>query len=350
MTTKSQIDGDTAQVTLNASGTTGSGKWSIKGSCYSPPPSESLNGPATTTSPPAAGAPSAETFTSESDLCVGVNAYLLRPLAPSDGVGQETAISVVQHDGRWFVSPVGTVLDSIDQTIATLDRRTLYALLNIPGELPPDGAVTLAKPISVPASMRGPRVYTLAGEKGEQLLGLITPNEATYDSSLVSAQVYSPDGSLLYQADGMFSGQPFTVPADGNYKLVVTRFYFSAAKDATVTVWDAADAPAAAKDNHGEQCTYTENGSSCSSSGETSGALGVPTFPPPTVPPVGSPGETCTSTANSQSCTSETVFVPPDQNPGTTVEIGNGLSVTGNGAGTSVPVTVPVATSTTAGG
>jgi hypothetical protein len=318
MTTKSQIDGDTAHVTLDASGTTGSGKWSIKGGCYSPPASESTSG--------------SVNVTTETGLCVGLNVFLLRPLAPSDGFGQDSPISVVEHDGRWFVSPVGTVLDSIDQTIATLDRRALYTLLDIPAELPPDGAVTLGKPISVPASLRGARVYTLAGKQGERLLGLITPNEATYDSSLVSAQVYSPDGSLLYQADGMFSGQAFTVPADGSYKLVVSRFYFSAAKDATVTVWDAADAPAAAKDNHGEQCTYTENGSSCS--GTSVGTPGVGT-----VAPLGPPGETCTSTGNSKSCTAVTIAVPPDQSTGTTFA-----------TATSVPATVPVAPSTTAGG
>jgi hypothetical protein len=315
MTTKSQIDGDTAHVTLDASGTTGSGKWSINGGCFSAA-NDSGNESA---------------LTVDADLCVGADGYVLGPAALLyGGVGTTTQIAVVQRDGRWFVSPVGTVLDALDRDIATLDQRTLYTLLNIPGELPPDGAVTLGKPIGVPASLRGPRVYSFAGEKGEQLLGLITPNEATYDSSLVSAQLYSPDGSLLYQADGMFSGQPFTVPADGNYKLVVTRYHFSAATDTTVTVWDAADAPAAAKDNHGEQCTYTENGSACSGT-----SVGTPLVG--TVPAVGPPGETCTSTGNSKSCTAVTIAVPPDRTTGTTFA-------------RTVPSTVSVAPSTTAGG
>jgi hypothetical protein len=322
MTTKAQVDGDTARVTLNASGTTDSGKWSINGGCFSAPPSET-------------------SVVGTSSLCLGADAYILGPYALLyGGLDASAQISVVQRGGRWFVSPVGTVLDTVNREIATLDQRMLYALLNIPEELPPDGAVTLGKPIAVPASMRGPAVYSLAGKAGEQLLGLVTPNEATYDSSLVDAQVFAPDGSLLYQADGMFSGHAFTVPADGTYKLVVRRFLFSSGKDATVTLWDAADAPAAAKDTHGEQCTYTQNSSSCSSSGSrssgsTSGQLGVPATVPAIVSPPG-PTPTCTATANIQGCSSTaTTFVPATVggggNPGTTVAIGNGVSVSGPG-------------------
>jgi hypothetical protein len=324
MTTKSEVDGDTAKVTLDASGTTDSGKWSITGGCFAPPAGDSA--------------------TTVGDLCIGADGYVLGPLALLyGGFGTNTQISVVQRDGRWFVSPVGTVLDTLDRDIATLDQRTLYTMLNIPDQLPADGALTLGTTISMPKSDHGPRVLSFVGKQGEQLLGLSTPSGDSYDSTPLYVRVFGPDGAALYQADGMFNGQAFTLPVDGTYKFVVTRQYLSVGKDVTVTVWDAADAPAAAKDNHGEQCTYTENGSSCS--GVTNGSLGVP---PATI---AQPGETCTSTANSKSCTSATFAVPPDQSTGTTLEIGNGLSVTGNSsAGTSVPATVPVATSTTAGG
>jgi hypothetical protein len=95
-------------------------------------------------------------------------------------------------------------------------------------------------------------------------------------------------------------------------------------------VWDAADAPAAAKYNHGEQCTYTENGSACSGT-----SVGTPLVG--TVPAVGPPGETCTSTGNSKFCTAVTIAVPPDRTTGTTFA-------------RTVPSSVTVAPSTTAGG
>jgi hypothetical protein len=324
MTTKSTVTGDTAQVTLDASGMTDSGKWSINGGCFAPPPPEG-----------------ADTFAADS--CIGADGYILGPLALLyGGFDASTHISVVRRDGRWFVSPVGTVLDSLDREIASLDRRTLYTMLDIPDQLPADGPLTLGTTVTLAASDAGPRVLSFAGKGGEQLLGLSTPMDKTYDSTPVYVRVFGPDGTELHQADGMFSGQVFTLPTDGTYKFVVAREYLSAGKEATVTVWDAADAPAAAKDNHGEQCTYTANGSSCS--GVTSGSLVVP---PATTE---QPGETCTSTGNRKSCTSVTIAVPPEKSTGTTVEIGNGLSVTGSGPGTTAPVTVPAATSTTAGG
>jgi hypothetical protein len=323
MTTKSEVDGDTAKVTLDASGTTDSGKWSIKGGCFAPPAGDSA--------------------TTVGDLCIGADGYLLRPFALLyGGFGTTTQISVVQHDGRWFVSPVGTVLDSLDRDIATLDQRTLYTMLNIPDQLPADGSLTLGTTVTLPAADHGPRVLSFAGKQGEQLLGLSTPSQDSYDSTPLYVRVFGPDGAALYQADGMFDGQAFTLPADGTYKFVVVRQYLSAGKVVTVTVWDAADAPAAAKDNHGQQCTYGPNSSTCS--GSSSGTPGAGALPPAVTP-----GTVCTSTANSQSCTSVTIK-QSGQNGGGQIDIGNGLSVTGNGAGTSVPLTVPVATSTTAGG
>ncbi len=323
MTTQSQVDGDTAKVTLNASGTTGSGTWSFNGGCFSPP-TETLTGgqgPAPTPAPTPAP-------------CIGRTAYILSPFALLYGFsGTSTQIAVVRRDGRWFVSPVGTVLDSIDQGIAALDQRSLYSMLNIPGQLPADGTLTLGTTITMPASDDGPRVLSFAGKAGEQLLGLSTPSEDSYDSTPLYVRVFGPDGKQLYQADGMFNGQAFTLPVDGPYKFVVTRQYLSTGKVVTVTVWDAADAPAAAKDNHGQQCTYTENGTTCSSSstGVVNGQLGVAT----TVP-----SETCTSTPDSKSCASTpTTFMAggSDSTP-TSVAIGDGVSVSSSGAtATSTP-------------
>ncbi len=313
MTTTSEVDGDHAQVTLNASGTTDSGKWSINDGCFAAQRSNSS---------PSIGP----------DLCVGASGYLLGPFTLMyRALDSSAQIAVVRHDGRWFVSPVGTVLASIDREIATLDQRSLYMMLNIPAQLPVDGALTLGKTITVPASDNGPRVVSFAGKQGEQLLGLSTPSQDSYDSTPLYVRVFGPDGAALYQADGMFVGQAFTLPADGTYKFVITRLYLSLGKVATVTVWDAADAPAAAKDNHGQQCTYTENGTTCSSSGSTNGQLGVPSTVPVLVHP---PSTTCTSTPDRTSCSSTpTTFAAGGSvSTGTSVVIGDGVSVSGSGA------------------
>ncbi len=147
-------------------------------------------------------------------------------------------------------------------------------------------------------------MLSFVGKEGEQLLGLSTPSGDSYDSTPLYVRVFAPDGKELYQSEGMFNGQPFTVPADGTYKFVILRQYLSAGKDVTVTVWDAADAPAAAKDNHGQQCTYAENSSTCAST--SSGVTGN------TFSTGDQPGQTCTSTGSVKSCTSETIAAPPD--------------------------------------
>lgn len=327
MTTSAHVDGDSATVSLNASGTTSSGKWSIEGGCFSSTSNDAV----------AAGDPTLPCYPT-----AGLFLFLFRFGLGSE-TGKDGTFTVVKESGRWFVSPVSTVLDLVNSSINGLDQRTLYELLNIPEQLPADAALRLGTKITLPASDPGPRVLSFAGKRGEQLLGLSTPHQDSYDSTPLYVRVFGPDGATLYQADGMFEGQAFTLPVDGTYKFIVTRQFLSAGKVATVTVWDAADAPAAAKDNHGEQCTYDANGSTCNgpSSGGASGSLGVGENL--------QPGETCTSTANTQSCTSVTVVAPPAQSTGTTFVSGNGASGS-SGSPTSVPGTLPEATSVPAGG
>ncbi len=134
LSTTSEMHGDTAKVTLHASGTTDSGRWSVDGGLLH----------------------RADLFRRPERHYV----YCL-PKAPVDifdvfgATAPATAdgpsqITVVQRDGRWFVSPVGTVLDVLNTWIRNIDRRGLYSLLHLPTELEPDGEIRLGEPVTVP--------------------------------------------------------------------------------------------------------------------------------------------------------------------------------------------------------
>ena len=278
MTTSSQTDGDTAKVQLTASGSTDTGNWSLSDGCFQGP----------NTSPDYVG------FLSSANGCLPA-AYTTY----FGGAGATTdAISVVQQHGRWFVSPVHTALDVIDSYIQTVDRRGLYTLLNVPSEIPSDGTLSLGRPVVLHPTEPGLHVYSFHGTKGERLLGLV--DDGTKSSEPVAGvEVLGSDGQYL--PANMLYGYPVVLPADGDYTIVMRSF---SAKDTTVTVWDAADAPEAAKHpefaNGDGSCHTDVNGiSSCFSS--SSGVLGA------------SEGSSATSSPDGTTpCV--TVAVNPDQN------------------------------------
>ncbi len=185
---------------------------------------------------------------------------------------------------------------AIDQ----LDRRSLYTLLRIPNQLPPDGDLTLGKPVVLHAGAgQALQVLTFSGHKGESLLGRVTSPAASSvqgleNTTAVLVRVYGPDGSELNTAPGLIHGDPLVLPADGTYVVTVQGFVLDTKKgDVGVTIWDSADAPAAAKqpDQSGSTCIYTANSESCSSS--SVGALGGPSRPIPTPTPtsIGTPAD-----------------------------------------------------------
>ena len=272
MTTNAQIDGDTAKVTLNASGTTDSGKWKLEGGCFTPPD----------TSTPA--------------ITCGEGDFLGLISTPYSALDKGSQFTAIKHGGRWFVSPVGTVLDVVDKWISTLDRRTLFTMIGIPNQLPPDGSLTLGSPFALNAANRHLQVLTFDGHKGQKLLGLakskLQPTDVRGlqgDFSATSARLFAPDGSELTDSYGLFDGQPVALPADGTYTVAVQSYGLSGGGDVTVTIWNAADAPAAAKNPVGMNgsCTYSGLVQSCSSSSAvatapsngTSGQLGLNPIP-----------------------------------------------------------------------
>ncbi|MDQ1457501.1 MAG: hypothetical protein QOH28_3121 [Actinomycetota bacterium] len=252
MSTASQVNGDTAKVTLTASGTTDSGHWSLDGGCFVGPSDEDFPYP-----------------------CGGDPVYFGLVGTPLSGLDKSSTVTVVKQNGRWFVSPVSTVLDVLDHFISQLDRRSLFTLLDIPNQIPPDGPLTLGRPIVLPAgTSQGTKVFTFQGHEGQNLLGLATAQSkpsstaSSYENYPPAAvRMFAPDGSEFGES-GMLDGQSLTLPSNGTYTVVVQRSYLSRrVGDVTVTIWDAADAPAAAKQPHdgGSSCTYTLLGASCSS-------------------------------------------------------------------------------------
>ena len=279
--TTSTVSGDTAQVKLTASGSSDGGeKWSIDGSCFTGvqvevTSTEVVGGSGSQSSTSALGPPTTE---------CGVGSLLfLRLDGSTGGVGSSDAITVVKEGGRWFVSPVGTVLAEIDRGIATISQRTLYTLLNVPELLPPDGALVLGTPVKVTGRTVGSAVYTFTGHQGEILLGLAksTPENPDYGFT-AEVRVFGPDGKELDVAYAMLQGQALQLPAAGSYTFVIQSFQGS---DTTVTFWDAAQAPDAAKHPPAyDGCTFTADGESCSSIGSSQGS--------PTTIPDGGTGNT----------------------------------------------------------
>jgi hypothetical protein len=304
LSTSSKVSGNTAKVTLKASGTTDSGRWSIDGGCFVPPTSPDQS---------ASGVPCIE------------GSYLLAPLVlRGETLNRLTGITTVEQDGRWFVSPIGSVLDVVDQFVNQLDRRSLFTLLNIPNEIPPDGALTLGRPVTLPATAayRGATVLTFDGHKGEKLLGLGASKSRSANGNgpidVAYVRVFAPDGAPLDQAAGILDGEPLTLPSDGRYIFAI-QLINARAGDGTVTIWDAADAPAAANQSRfgasGSTCTYGTDGS------ETCTSTAV------TVPAIGS-GATIKQVGQNGGGSYGTAYTPTS-----VAGIGNG--------GTTVPETIP---------
>jgi hypothetical protein len=311
MKTTADVSGDTAKVTLTASGTTPHGTWSLDGGCF-----KASNNDATDPQfqyPVTCGVASSLTYFS----------VLAFPLMGADPGSQFTA---VRQDGRWFVSPVGTVLDVVDRTISQLDKRTVYSILNVPDRIPFDGALALGRPVVLSASpaMRGLQVLSFEGHRGEALLGLATSKATggkstgeTYYEIPAGARVFGPDGSEIAGAGNLLSGHALTLPADGTYKFVLQMRLFTVNDlgDVTVTIWHTADAPAEAKTDRGsESCDYMLLGSSCSSSSGTATPVG------PADTSSGN-GVTCTTEGSARLCTSPVILVP-------TSVVGNGDTCT----------------------
>jgi hypothetical protein len=258
--TTSTVNGDTAKVVLKASGRTApdadgnSGAWSVEGSCIQLPEYDNSSTSSSGT---------AITETIHPSTCASGMASIFGVVTDAPGNGSSSAITVVRKGGRWFVSAVGTALDLVDEAIRTVTRRTLYTLMNVPDLLPPDGVLTLGEPISLQLSEYGARVYTFDGHAGERLLGQATSTGGNTDFGYsTEVQVYAPDGTQLDDTYGLLDGEAVQLPTDGKYTFAFLSY---SATSGTVTIWDEASAPDAAKHPQypgsiGAQCTESTGG------------------------------------------------------------------------------------------
>jgi hypothetical protein len=282
LTTSSTTSGDAGTVKLEASGTMGSGedqmKWQVGGTC--PDPFGSY-GSALSSSGSAQelftgnGDTSVDNTMSPVGICLAgdlgnVVPFGLYPIGGADGGSPTTgavSIDVVRENGRWFVSPVTTVLRTLDSTIQHLDERTIYTLLGLAYELPPDGNITLGQPFTLPTrSAFGASVFSFDGTKGQKLIG-----EIDSDNSYASGEIYTPDGKQVdyVEFSTVKNGYafPVSVPATGSYRLIVN----SGGGNAKLTLWDAKDAPKGLTSNSSsDNCQTNGISSSCSSSGGVS--------------------------------------------------------------------------------
>ena len=198
-------------------------------------------------------------------------------LDPSGGESSTgtVSISVVREGGRWFVSPVTTVLSVLDAGIQHIDQRAVDSMLGVAYELPPDGTITLDQPFQAPASATpfSSRVYAFDGKAGQQVVGEFDSTPQKQADPLAFGFVYTADGESVGEVD--FSSLPAKpndfvfastakLPSDGSYRLVLNDVGpASGNTDATLTLWDLADAPKALQNI---VASNSDSGSNCTSS------------------------------------------------------------------------------------
>ena len=161
------VDGDTARVTVVANGVTENGStWSLDDRCYTMTDREE----------PAPFGTTCGTAGLLGSFTVGVGPF------GGDESSDDTPLHVtaVQRDGRWYISPVGTVLDIVDSVVSATTQDQIYALLGLYGEMSVDGTVTLGQPVQVGTPLaKRLQVYTVDAHAGQHIVGEITPTSAS---------------------------------------------------------------------------------------------------------------------------------------------------------------------------
>ena len=272
LSTTSTVSGDTGIVKLEASGTNGSdhkSKWQVGGSCSSFPSTTSTGD----------GEYSNFCISGDGSGVVPFGFMMASRSSTAQGDGP-VSISVVRENGRWFVSPVTTVLDVVNAAVKSIDQRTIYTLFGLAYALPPDGTITLDQPfdVPVPSGIVLNRVYAFDGKAGQEVVGEINGPATSGDpsnSDYVYGMIYTVDGTQYGSVD--FQPVPgagnkssvyvssIRLPATGSYRLVLEPYARRGGGSQSITLWDVADAPKALKD--AAHPNDLSNGSDCGSTG-----------------------------------------------------------------------------------
>jgi hypothetical protein len=205
----------------------------------------------------------------------------------------------VREDGRWFVSPVGTVLDMVDHLVQNVDEHTIYPIIGLGYLLPPNGTATINQPLQLSGTAGYGQVYAFEGKAGQQVIGEAETTGRRY--AYVNAQLFTAEGRDVGYVGFMSKGEGccadvLTLPTTGSYRLVLDAI----PADTTLTLWDKDRAPKSLLDDKpigigsgsGEQCTYTANSVSCSGTAAlplspsrvSSGSAATVAIPTTTVP------------------------------------------------------------------
>ena len=281
LSTTATTSGDTGIVKLEASGTTGNendGKWQVGGTCPSFTTTFRDNVLSDGSSDGGSGS-----LCLSGDLAGTLPFGLWAGTSTYGNSSGPVSIAVVREDGRWFVSPVTTVLDVVNATIRSIDERSIYTLLGLAYELPPDATITLGQPFEVPAATGylSSRVYAFEGRAGQRVIGEINSSGGnSYDYSYSYGMLYSTDGRVIGEVNFERVPRPVTggedygaymtsvrLPSDGSYRLVMEP-YSTTRLPMTLTLHDLADAPKALQDaarngdsqSNGYECTYVNDG------------------------------------------------------------------------------------------
>ena len=171
LATRSEVHGDTATVSVTGSGhfgEEGRNSWEAAVKCATP------SGYANVSSSSVAGESIETEHVCLTDEAIFPTGILLRgnPLGGNADGGGTPQVTVVQRNGRWYLSPVGTLLHQLDRSVADFDTRTLYQQLGLYNRIPVDGALTFGTPVTLKRASYGRAfVYTLVGEPGQQVIG-----------------------------------------------------------------------------------------------------------------------------------------------------------------------------------
>ena len=242
-----------------------------------------------------------------SNLCLLGNGPL--PIGSRAVTGGATHVGVVEEDGRWFVSPVGTALGYLDGWIANFDDNDLASLVHDPLLAPVTGSLTLDRRVKVSDS---PGDLFALPEYAHYTLHVDAPTDVVVDTSddlgqisgayvplpgdVYGTNIYGPNGKQLVP-DSTYTRYHL---APGTYDVTTERSPYS-----TLTIWRAADAPKNVPTGEPGCEPTPDGGEECSSSdgvvqgGDHTG----PGTPPVTVQTL-PPGD------SSKSSTRTTVTVP----------------------------------------
>lgn len=140
----------------------------------------------------------------------------------------QLAVRTVERDGRWYVSPMGTIIDALDESVQAFDQRSVYMMFGMVDRIEPNGSVAIGGTVKgETTSIFDPDVWTLQGHGGDELVLRADTGSGTDDVTGMGfggffPQVYGPDGEeLMVSWFGAGDAPTVALPADGEYRIVL---------------------------------------------------------------------------------------------------------------------------------